>query len=180
MFQSDIDEAIAKGKAAMFWLGVLIIVLGAAAFLTPFLALITVATILAWVYLVAGIVRIIHAVQSRGQRGFRLRLSIGILYEVVSLLIFAPIVGETVPLTTALGIALMLEGSLESILALQLRSSTPRWQWVLLSGILSIALGVMVSSGLAIGAVWLLGAMVGGSLVLTGFWFIMLSKAFQR
>lgn len=179
MHQSDVDQAIAQGSTAMLFLGVAIIVVGVGAFLAPLLATITVVTIFAWVYLVAGIIRIVQAFQSRHQRGFRLRLSLGILYEVVSLLIFVPVIGKTVSLTLALGLALMLEGVLEVILAVQLRPS-PRWVWVMLSGILSVTLGVLVASGLTVGAVWLLGALVGASLVLTGLWFIMLSQAFHR
>jgi len=179
MGQLDMERAIAQSSKVMFLLGVLLMVVGGAAFLAPLLAVATVATIFAWVYLIAGTIRIVHAFQSRGKRGFRLRLAIGILYEVVSLLIFVPIVGETVPLTVALGSALLLEGSLETILALQMRPRAP-WGWVLLSGVLSVTLGVLVAAGLAVGAVWLLGALVGASLVLTGFWFIMLSRAFEE
>lgn len=179
MPSSEIKEAIAQSSKAMFLLGVLIMVVGVGAFLAPLMALATVATILAWIYLLAGTIRIVHAYQSRKQRGFGLRLAIGILYLVVSLLIFAPIIGdgETVPLSFALGLALMAEGSLECILAVQMRPN-PQWLWVLLSGGLSVTLGVLVFSGLGVGAVWLLGALVGSSLVLTGFWFIMLSQAF--
>lgn len=179
MHQSDVDQAIAKGTTAMFLLGVAIIVVGVGAFLTPLLATVTVATLFAWVYLIAGVIRIVHAFQSRRQRGFRLRLSLGILYDVVSLLIFLAVIGKTLSLTLALGFALMLEGSLESILAIQLRPLA-HWKWVLLSGILSVTLGVLVASGMAVGAVWLLGALIGASMVLTGLWFIMLSQAFHR
>jgi len=177
MGQLKMEEAIAQSSKAMFLLGVLIIVVGVAAFLAPLMALATVATILAWVYLIAGTIRVVHAYQSREQRGYGLRLTLGILYLLVSLLIFLPVIGKTVPLPLSLGTALMLEGVLESILAVQMRPN-PRWLWVLVSGGLSVTLGVLVASGLGVGAVWLLGALVGSSLALTGFWFIMLSRAF--
>ena len=93
-------------------------------------------------------------------------------------LILFSIIGTTVPLSPAIGITLSFEGCLETILAFQQRSR-PAWNWILVSGFVDIVIGILIASQFTAGAVWLLGTLIGVGLILTGLWFLMISRSLQ-
>jgi uncharacterized membrane protein HdeD (DUF308 family) len=75
-----------------------------------------------------------------------------------------------------LGIVVFIEGAIEVVLAFQMRPDA-NWAWVLASGILSVILGVLIWSQWPSNAPWILGVLVGVSLLTTGLWTLIISLA---
>ncbi len=160
-----------------FWivaLGVLLILLGLGAIIVPFLMPGAVTSALAWVFLLGGVIRIAYAFQSRSSPGFWLKMSVGLLNEVASLLLFTRLMEPYLSLSVLLGVTILLKGLLEVAIFFQLQPGSSR-NWVIISGLFSSALGLLLITNLKSGAAWLLGLLVGLSLIATGLWFIMLS-----
>lgn len=175
---SDPKQSITGGVAWLAALGVLMILIGVSAIITPLFSPTSIAFVLAWVFLFGGLVRITQAFQSPASRNFSLSLVIGILYIIVSILIFSVVVGTTIPLRWAIAFTLILEGILENILAARLRGEAKR-SWGFISGIISIVLGIAIAAGVATGVGWLLGLFVGLSFAATGIWFLILSSGIR-
>ncbi|GAB4369800.1 MAG: HdeD family acid-resistance protein [Elainellaceae cyanobacterium] len=174
-------ETIKDTRRISGWLialGILMMVLGVAAIVEPFIATVAIARVLSWTLLFAGIVRVVHAIQSRQQRGFWLRLLVGILYIVAGVLLLSNILGATLTLTLAFGWVILAQGILEVIAAFQVRSE-PNWGWILFSGIIAIILGILILYRWPTNAVWLLGFFTGISFFFTGVWMVMLPWAIR-
>ncbi|MGH2415187.1 MAG: HdeD family acid-resistance protein [Microcystaceae cyanobacterium] len=157
-------------------LGILMIVLGIAAMVEPLMATLVVARALSWTFLVAGIVRTVHAFQSRRQRGFWLKLLMGILYVVVGILLLGNLLGAKLTLTLAFGWIILVQGIIEVIAAFKVRPE-PNWGGMLFSGIIAIILGILILYRWPSNAIWLLGLFTGINFLFTGFWMIRLPWA---
>ena len=158
-------------------LGVLLILLGFGAIAVSFLMPGAVKLSLAWVFLIGGLIRIVHAFQSRPSQGFWLKLSAGILYEVASLLLFTKLMQPDISLSKLLGVIILIAGLLEVAMGSQLKAGSSR-NGVLISGLISSSLGVLLITNLKLVTAWLLGLLVGASLIGTGLWFIILLLGF--
>ncbi len=175
----DANRAIAQGAVLVTTWGVLLVVLGAGMIIAPLVIPIQFATLLAWLFLGSGVIRIVQAFQSIDQIGFLPKLSAGLLDVLFSIFLFIQLLDVALPLTPVLAATLILEGILEISLSFQLRPRSS-WQWVLLSGLVSMVLGILIGAGAGQGAIWVLGILVGTSIILTGLWFIMLSLGIRN
>ena len=71
------------------------------------------------------------------------------------------------------------EGVLEVIMALRVRPHEG-WVWLLLSGLVAAAVGIMIAMGLPSSATWAIGLLTGINLLMTGASFIALALAGRR
>jgi uncharacterized membrane protein HdeD (DUF308 family) len=178
MNSENLTEARRNSRWAIA-LGILMVLLGIAAIAEPFIATIAITVVLSWTILVVGIVRIVHALQTRQNRGFWSNLAIGILYVIAGILLITNIFGAALSLTLALGVVIFAEGVFEVIAAFQTRRH-PNWGWVLFSGIMAIILAILILYQWPFSAVWVLGLFAGINFLLTGVWMIILPSAISR
>ena len=184
--KADIDAALAEAKRQIAdnwgWflaLGLLLIVAGVAAIAFPLLSTIATKIALGWIFLVAGVVLVVHAFSIKGWRGFILGLLVGALYVVAGgWLAFFPFTG-IITLTLLLAALFLAEGVLEVMMAMRVRPHQG-WGWLLLSGLVAIAVGVMIAAGLPSSAVWAIGLLTGINLLSTGVSFVVLALAGRR
>ncbi|WAL60970.1 HdeD family acid-resistance protein [Thermocoleostomius sinensis] len=175
-------ETINEVRRSLGWLialGVVMVMLGITAIVEPFIASIVVARVLSWTFLLAGIVRILHALQSRRQRGFWLKLLIGMFYMVASVLLLSNMLGAKLTLTLVFGWTILIQGMVEIITALKIRSE-PGWGLMVFSGIVALILGILILNRWPNNAIWLLGFFTGVSFIFTGIWMIMLPRAISN
>jgi uncharacterized membrane protein HdeD (DUF308 family) len=177
--QAEALDEVRRNSGWLVALGILMILLGIAAIAEPFLATLIATRALSWTFLFAGIVRLVQAIQSRKQRGFWLKLLIGILYVVMGFALLGNIFGAALTLTLAFGIVILAQGILEVITAFQVRPDS-YWGLVLLSGIVSIILGILILNRWPSNAIWLLGLFMGVSFLFTGLWMISLPSTARR
>jgi len=163
----------------IFILGVLLILLGVGSIFLPLLAPKAVGLILAWVFLIGGLIRIVYAFQSLPSPGLWPKLSIGILNEIASLLLFTKLLQPYFSLSVLLGIIILAKGLLEVAMVSSLRPGSAR-NLMLMSGVISSGLGTLFIVNQELGAAWLLGLLVGASLIASGIWFIILPLEMRR
>lgn len=160
-------------------LGVLMSALGVIGFaMLPWLTLVTV-----WwagaLLLVGGGAQVVDAFSEKNWGPFALHLLIAVLYMVAgAIVIWNPVLGA-LTLTLMVAIALMVIGVLRCIMAFQVRPAG-NWWLLLLSGLLSIALGVMIYGQWPTSGVWVLGLFFAIELLSEGIAFIALALAARK
>lgn len=183
---SDFDARIAETKQLITdkwgWflaLGIVLILAGLAAIAFPFLSSIAAKVVLGWLFLIGGVMMIVHAFQAPGWGGFLWEVLIGLLYVVVgAYLAFFPIAG-LLTLTIVIAALFIAEGIFEAIMAFRIRPHEG-WVWLLLSGIAALAVGVIIAMGLPESAIWALGLLVGINLLFSGWSYVFLALAGRR
>ena len=184
--QADIDRAVAAAKQTVSdnwgWflaLGIVLVVAGIAAIMFPLLSTIAAKIALGWIFLAAGIVMIIHAFSIQKWGGFLMELLLGVLYLFAGgWLAFFPFTG-IVTLTILLAALFLAEGVLEVIMGFRVRPHEG-WGWLVFSGLIAVAVGLLIAAELPSSAVWAIGLLVGVNLLSTGISFIVLALAGKR
>ena len=158
-------------------LGIALIVLGAVCIIGNVTA--TLATILAfgWLLMVGAVLSLIQAFRVRNWSGFFLYFLSALLRGVTGyLLIRYPYAGE-VGFTVVLASFFIVGGIFRSVGASMLQFA--RWGWTVLSGILSLALGVMLLVQLPVSSLWFIGLAIGIEFIFDGVSFIALGSALR-
>ena len=160
-------------------LGIVLILAGLAAIAFPLLGGIAVKIMLGWLFLIGGVMMIVHAFQAPGWSGFLWELLIGILYVVAGgYLAFFPLTG-LLTLTILLAALFLAEGIFEVIMAFRVRPHDG-WGFLLLSGLAALAVGVMITLSLPSSAEWALGLLAGINLLFSGWSYVFLALAGRR
>lgn len=93
---------------------------------------------------VGGVAQILDAFHHKGWKGIVWHVIIGLIYIVAGLAMITMPVSAALWLTLFLSLSLVVVGIVRIVLAFQIRGQAPIWVAVLLSGIISVALGVMI------------------------------------
>lgn len=166
MIHSQEDNA---GSGWFVALGVLLVLTGMIAVAFPFMATLSVEIFVGSFILVAGFVTVFHAFAENGWGGFFWQLTIGILYILGGVGFLVLPISGAIALTLLLGAMFAMEGVIRMIMAFQIRPGRS-WGWMLASGGVSLALGILVFAGMANGAsLALMGLLVGINLISAGF-----------
>jgi uncharacterized membrane protein HdeD (DUF308 family) len=172
----SMQAAISENKGWFYFLGILLIVLGVAAVGFPFVTTIATKIFLGWLFLIGGIVQIVHAFSTRQWSEFFLDLLVGVLYVVAGgWLAFFPLTG-IVTLTLLLALMFIVQGVLEAGIAFRIRPHAG-WVWMLLASIVAVAVGVLLIAKLPSSAAWAIGLLVGINLIMSGFAYLFLPMA---
>lgn len=174
--QSGIQN-IQRAAAAAFhehWVlflveGVVLLVLGATAVVLPPIATLAVTILFGWLFLVSGIVGLVTSFWMRHAPGFWWSLLSALLGIVVgAMLLGSPLTGAF-SLTLVLIAFFLIEGAVSIMFALDhKRELSGQWGWMLMSGIVDLALAIMIFAGLPSTAVWAVGLLVGVNMIFGG------------
>jgi uncharacterized membrane protein HdeD (DUF308 family) len=160
-------------------LGILLVIIGLAAIAFPFLSTIAAKIAIGWIFLVAGVVEVFHAFYVQRWAGFIWNLLIGLLYILAGIwLAFFPLTG-ILTLTVVIAALFFVEGVMEFIMGFRMRPHEG-WGWVVLSGLVAIAAGLLIALSLPASAVWALGLLAGINLLFSGWSFIYLALSGKR
>jgi uncharacterized membrane protein HdeD (DUF308 family) len=176
--------ARAQAEIAEHWVGYLVLgcallLVGMAAIIFPLFSTIAAKIALGWIFVVSGAAIILHAFSAGNWRGFFWNLLIGLLHLIVGgYLALLPLTG-ILTLTVLLAALLIADGLLEVGMALQLRPHDG-WGWVLTSGAVAIAAGLLIVLQLPSSATWTIGVLVGIKMIFAGWSFISLAIAGHR
>jgi len=171
-------DAAKSVRGWVIFVGIVMLVTGAAAILYDVTA--TFASVVAFGALltVAGVLQIIHAFQVRTWSGFFLYLLDGIIRTVVgAMLVLYPGAGAEA-LTLLLSVYFIVAGTFRMFGSGILRY--PSWGWSVASGLISIALGVMLGMQWPGSSLWFIGFAVGLDLVLYGWALLMFAAAVKK
>ena len=176
MTQSDVEQvrqAVATSLHEHWKLflveGIVLVVLGLIAIVIPPIATLAVELLVGWLFLLSGILGLITTFWMRNAPGFwwsLLSAVIGIAAGVV--LLVWPLSG-VLSLTLVLIVFFTIEGIASIMYALDhKRELSGRWGFMLASGIIDLALAVIILTGLPGSAAWAIGLLVGINLVFGG------------
>jgi uncharacterized membrane protein HdeD (DUF308 family) len=169
-------NAVKAGSAGSIILGAVLIVLGIVAIVFPFFSTLVAESWAALILIAAGLTKIVYAFQTRTENGFIWKLLVSILYVATGLILWLYPLQGAITLTLVLGTFLFTEGIFEIILAFRVRS-TPNWFWVLANGIVTLVLGSIIWFQLPTSATWVLGTLLGISILSSGVSRIMLASS---
>jgi uncharacterized membrane protein HdeD (DUF308 family) len=167
--QSAMSQTVKAHWKAFLFEGILLAVLGVAALILPPLASLAIAIFLGWMFLISGIGGLIVTYWARSTPGFWWSLISAALAVLAGMLLLARPMQAVLTLTIVLGAYFLAEGVATIMYALEHRRElSGRWSWLLISGLVDIAISFMVITGLPSSAEWAIGVLVGINLLFGG------------
>jgi uncharacterized membrane protein HdeD (DUF308 family) len=162
---------LAENRPAFIALGLLLILVGVIAIGAPLATTVVVKVFAGWLMLITGIGHIVHAFFTRQWKAFFEDLLVGCLYTAVGIwLAFFPLAG-IIGLTILLASAFVVDGILKFQMGFRLRPASG-WFWMVLSGFIAVAAGVLLVLGLPSTATWAIGMVVGLNILMSGVAFL--------
>jgi uncharacterized membrane protein HdeD (DUF308 family) len=149
--------------------GIVLLVLGAIAVVIPVVATLAVTFLFGWLFLISGVVGLVTTFWMRSAPGFWWSLLSAVLGIVVGVLLLASPVTGAISLTLVLVAFFLIEGAATIMFALDhKRELSGQWGWMLASGVVDLALAMMIFAGLPSTAVWAIGLLVGINMLFGG------------
>lgn len=159
--------SLASLRTWSFGLGLLLVLLGAAAFARPLIPSLTINFFIGGLLVAAGVMRIISAFGTYSWRGFWLSLLCGVLSLVSGTAMLAlPAVGIEA-LVVFLGILILFEAAAKLTAAFSVPRDYP-WGWILIDGLITAVLGGILFTANPAQAALYLGVIIGIHLLTSG------------
>jgi uncharacterized membrane protein HdeD (DUF308 family) len=158
-------------------LSALMIAAGVLAIAMPLVGGIAVTALVGWLLVFSGMLHLAFAWRNTSAGTVVWEVLLGIVYGAIGLYTIVNPVAGLASLTLAIAIYLLIEGAIELALAFQLRSART---WYVIDGIITLLLAVMIWSTWPSSAEWVVGTLVGISMLFSGVTRLMLSSAVRR
>jgi uncharacterized membrane protein HdeD (DUF308 family) len=168
--------AVRKGSGWSILWGILMIICGLLAICLPLTSSLGLVLVLAWVILFAGVWHLIFAFHRHSAGGALWQVLLAILYGAAGFYILMHPLPSVLTLTLVLAIFLTFEGILELVFYFQIHQRTHAG-WVLFDGIVTLILGMLIWVRWPSSSIWVIGTLVGISLIFSGVARLMLSFA---
>ena len=171
-------EQLQKRWMWFFGLGVVLIVLGAIALGASVFVTLASMLLIGWLLIAGGVLEVIHAFACKEWSGFFIDLLSGLLYVAVGFMIVANPEISAISLTLLIALFLIFGGTFK--IAVAITSRYQHWGWLLLSGVVTLALGIMIWRQWPLSGLWVVGLFVGIDMILNGWSLVMLGIAAKR
>lgn len=158
---------IKKSVGLSIGLSVLMILAGIVAIASPMAAGIAVNIFVAWILVFSGAVHLVFSWSTRSAGGFLWELLVGILYIVIGAYLLMHPAAGLAALTLALALYLLVEAILEFILGLTLRAH-PGSSWLFIDAVITLILAVLIWRTWPSSTEWVIGTLVGISMLFSG------------
>jgi uncharacterized membrane protein HdeD (DUF308 family) len=169
--------SLGAGKSIVW--AIVLIIFGFLAIALPFATSFGVVIVVAWLIVFSGAFQFIHAFQSQGIGSTIWKLLVAILYLIMGIyFLLHPVIGVA-SFTLALAFFFVAEGVIDLIAYFQSRRAGGS-VWILVDGIVSLILGVLVWRQWPSSSLWLIGTLVGISMIMTGTTRLMIGMAARR
>lgn len=176
---NTLNGALKRASRISIVLSLLLIVFGVLAIALPIASSVGIAIVIGWLVLFAGIAQVVHAFQSEGIGHIVWKLVVAVFYIAAgAYLIARPALGAA-GLTLVLGTFLFAEG-IADVLAYFSARKLGASPWMLLDGIVTLVLGFMIWNRWPVGSLWVIGTLVGISMVMTGVTRLMMALAVRK
>ncbi len=171
-------EDFQKNRGWFLALGILLIVAGSLAIIYDVAATMLSVLFFGWLLVIMGAIEAVQSFWQPKWGGFFLHLIVGILAVVVGFhLVSAPEAGALI-LTLIMAIYFIVIGIFRIISAIAMRF--PYWGWVLVSGIITLILGILIKSQWPMSGLWIIGLFIGIDMIFSGWSYVMLSLAAKK
>ena len=160
-------------------LAVLLTLAGLFAILVPIVSGIAITLIVGWFFTVVGILHFVLAWKTHSTRGVFWEILLGLLYLFSGLYLLVRPLAGLVSLTLFLAAYFLFKGIVQIMHYFQLQPRHGSF-WLLFDGVVSLILAVMIWRSWPSSSVWVVGTLVGISLLFTGFSRLMLTLTARR
>ena len=126
----------------------------------------------------AGIFQIVHAFSVRGLRGFLFWLLAGIVYAAAGAIILYDPILASLTLSLVVCAFLIVAGAMRIWAGFHMRPAAG-WRWIVAAGVLTLAVGIILTAAWPGIGLWLLGAMLVVDLVFQGWGLIAFGLALK-
>jgi len=158
---------------------VLLILFGCLAVALPLGTSLGVVAIVSWLVVFSGATQLIHAFQSQGVGNIAWKVLVAAAYLIAGLyFVFHPLMGVA-SFTLLLSWFLVAEGIMDLVAYFQNRSAVGAG-WILFDGIVTQFLGLLVWKHWPSSSAWVIGTLVGISMIMTGTTRLMIHLAARR
>ena len=176
------NSLTADVRTATTWsivLSALMIAAGVLAIGAPMIAGVAVAALVGWLLLFSGMFHLAFAWRAGRPGAVSWQVLLGLVYGAIGFYIIGSPVAGLASLTLAIALYLFIEGVLEFVLWSRLRA-IPGSGWLMVDGVITLVLAVMIWSTWPSSAVWVVGTLIGISMLFSGITRLMLSIAARR
>jgi uncharacterized membrane protein HdeD (DUF308 family) len=146
--------------------GIAFVVLGVIALAFSVMTTLASVFVLGWILAFAGIFEAFHAFKLPRWSGFLLELLAAILYVVVGVLMIVRPAAEALSLTLLIGAFFLVGGIFRIVAAAAMRP--PHWVWLLMSGLVTLVLGLLIVAEWPASGLWVIGMFLGIDLIFSG------------
>jgi len=160
-------------------LGVVYVLAGFIALGSVVMATVASVLVVGVMMMVAGVAEVFSAFQIKSWGKFLLWALLGVLYIVAGFVTFENPLLAAALLTLILGASLVASGIMRIILAFSMKRETP-WIWVLLSGAITLLLGLLILARWPVSSLYILGLFLGIDLIMAGAGWIGLGFGLRR
>ena len=148
-------------------LAVVLIALGMLAIALPAFVSVGVVRVLAWLLLFDGIAQLVYAFRSKGVGHTIWKIVVAVLYLAAGVYLLTHPLLAVAGLTLVLGIFFFVEG-ITDVFAYLFGPKTAASKWLLLHGVVTLLLGLIIWRQWPYSSFWVIGTLVGISMVVTG------------
>jgi len=179
---ADTLNAQQRLRASWIWMAILAVISligGVWALLNPPAATLAATLIAGWTFMAIGVLQIVQSFQVKEWAGFLWSLLFGVLLLLAGLsLVFNPLAGM-ISLTLLVAALFLATGVVKIVYSFSLRPISG-WGWVLISGIVSVALAVMIMADFPWSAAAVLGILLGVELISNGVLFLLIALGLRK
>jgi uncharacterized membrane protein HdeD (DUF308 family) len=164
------SSELAPLRAKWGWivaLGVVYLIAGFIALGSVVVATVASVLVVGVMMIVAGVAEVFSAFQIKSWGKFLLWVLLGALYIVAGFVTFENPLLAAALLTLILGASLVASGIMRIILAFSMKQETP-WIWVVLSGVITLLLGLLILAHWPVSSLYILGVFLGIDLIMAG------------
>jgi uncharacterized membrane protein HdeD (DUF308 family) len=178
--QAGSETAPLRAKSGwIIALGVVYVLAGFIALGSVVMATVASVLVVGVMMIIAGVAEVFSAFQIKSWGKFLLWALLGVLYIVAGFVTFENPLLAAVLLTLILGASLLASGAMRIFLAFSMKRETP-WVWVLLSGVITLLLGVLILARWPVSSLYILGVFLGIDLIMAGAGWIGLGFGLRR
>src|SRR5580704_14440564 len=172
-------EALRAKRGWIIALGIIYVIAGLIALGSVVVATVVSVFVVGIMMLIAGVAEVIHAFQVKSWGKFLFWVLLGGLYIVAGIVTFENPLLAAALLTLILGVSLVASGIMRIILAFSMKQETP-WIWILLSGVITLLLGLLILAHWPVSSLYILGLFLGIDLIMAGAGWIGLGFGLHR
>ena len=172
-------EPLRAKRGWIIALGVVYVIAGLIALGSVVMATIVTVFVVGIMMLIAGVAEVFHAFQIKTWGRFLLWLLLGALYIVAGFLTFDNPLLAAALLTLLLGVSLIAGGIMRIVLAFNMKEGMP-WIWVVVSGVITLLLGLIILAHWPVSSLYILGMFLGIDLIFAGAGWIAVGFGLRR
>src|ERR1700758_2215096 len=166
--QAGSDLATLRAKSGLIvGRGIVLLLAGLVALGSVVLATVASVLVVGVMMIIAGVAEVFSAFQIKSWGKFLLWVLLGVLYIIAGFVTFENPLLAAALLTLILGASLVACGIMRIILAFSMKRETP-WIWVLLSGVITLLLGLLILAHWPVSSLYILGVFLGIDLIMAG------------